>query len=254
MNRFILRIVMAFVLSTFSILCFASLGTLGLNVLKEKQAVVQWVQDNAQVQLPERKASAIVRAVYQYSFKRGLDPLLVLSVIRTESGFVETARSRTGAKGLMQVVPYWHRDKLKGRDPFDRNVSIEVGSQILKDCLDKHANNTFRALSCYSGGGGKKYHGVVIANRVSIQRSVLQAQLRNPTQHAQLSYTASLVITLAPHTPPCDRLIAVSHSLTFPSARALNDSFALTTAPLNLDTSALSARACRWDEPSTPSA
>lgn len=116
---------------------------------------------NAEVKIDEEKAKAIVRNVYEYAAFFEMDPKLVLAVMRTESGFREKAKSWYGATGLMQVVPRWHLKKLKDRDPTNLVVSIEVGSQVLKDCLKRFRNDKAKGLNCYSGKGGQKYYNVV---------------------------------------------------------------------------------------------
>lgn len=160
---------------SFFVLCGVFNFAVAQEIEPEKEAVTRWVMDNAQVDLPASKAAAIVRHAYLYAFHNELDPLLVLSVMRTESGFKERAASSGGARGLMQVIPYWHRDKLKGRSPFNPQVSIEVGSRVLGDCAKKHSS-TLRVLSCYSGGGGKRYYRKVMAQRSSLQRTIYSAQ------------------------------------------------------------------------------
>lgn len=144
--------------------------------VKSEQSVITaltlWVVDNAHTNLTYDRANAIVKGVFERSKQHNVDPLLVLSIIQTESGFHEKAKSSHGARGLMQVIPYWHRDKLKGRDPLVAGVNIEVGTRIITDCLDKFDNNTMGALNCYSGGGGRKYVGKVASNHAKMRTSV----------------------------------------------------------------------------------
>jgi soluble lytic murein transglycosylase-like protein len=116
------------------------------SVAAEKTSVVQWVLDNAQIKLTLRQASNIVAQAYLQAFKRDLDPVLILSIIRTESGFRPTASSKDGSKGLMQVRAFVHKDKLKGRSPFNEEASIEVGSMIFKDCMIKHHDSVNKGL------------------------------------------------------------------------------------------------------------
>jgi soluble lytic murein transglycosylase-like protein len=143
------------------------------------QALVDWVIDNAQDTLSLNKAKKFVTTAIRYANKHSLDPLLVLSIIRNESGFREQARSSGGAKGLMQVIPFWHKDKLQGRNPYDTNVSIEVGTQILKDCWVKHDGNALKATSCYSGGGGKKYYQKINTSYLDVKRFIVEQQFLN---------------------------------------------------------------------------
>jgi soluble lytic murein transglycosylase-like protein len=142
-------------------------------------ALTNWVIDNARVSLSSEKVATIMAHVYQRAEESQLDPLLILSVMRAESGFKARSRSSAGALGLMQVIPYWHRDKLKGRDPMKPAVSIEVGTQVLKDCWVKFKGNHLKTLSCYSGGGGKAYHKKVMAFRTQMRQAVTLSQFKN---------------------------------------------------------------------------
>lgn len=124
--------------------------------LYEQNKAAAWITDNNE-KLTDNKALAITRDVYAHSFSKSLNPHLVLAIIRVESNFQENARSSYGAKGIMQVVPRFHKDKLVGRNPYNTYVSTEVGTTILEDCNRKSKGKLFKTLQCYSGGGGIKY-------------------------------------------------------------------------------------------------
>lgn len=94
----------------------------------------------------------IVNAVFTEGVKRNIDPFLIVSLINTESKFVPSAKSVEGARGLMQVIPKWHQDKIKGRDINHIETNIEVGTKVLSDCLISREGNIKKALNCYSGG------------------------------------------------------------------------------------------------------
>jgi soluble lytic murein transglycosylase-like protein len=154
----------------------------------ERATMIEWVSDNAAIDLSAAKVKSIITQVYQRAAESQLDPLLILSVIKVESGFKERSVSSGGAKGLLQVIPFWHRDKFKGRNPMNPAVSIEVGTRVLKECWDKSSGNRLKTLSCYSGGGGKKYYNKVMAQFRDMRRSVVMAQFkRHETLYA--SYT-----------------------------------------------------------------
>jgi soluble lytic murein transglycosylase-like protein len=141
----------------------------------EKTALVNWVFENSTHPVSFSKALKIVSSAIRFSEKQNLDPLLVLAMIKVESGFKDTARSGYGAKGLMQVVPRWHRDKLKGRNPYDTDVSVEVGTQVLKDCLDKRNGRLATTLACYSGGAKLYYHKVAY-NHTHMTKAIVEYQ------------------------------------------------------------------------------
>lgn len=91
---------------------------------------------------------------------------LLVGLITVESRFKPRAVSSHGAKGITQVMPRYHKAKINGRDIFDPRVGIEVGSLILRDCLNKHSGNHRLALSCYSGSKGvqaAKYQQLVLS-------------------------------------------------------------------------------------------
>lgn len=142
--------------------------------LAYRQAFVSWVAENAHESLTPEKSMEIVDAATYYAQQQGLDPMLVLAVMRTESGFRAHAQGK-GSKGLMQVQVYWHRDKLQGRSPFNPRVSIEVGTQILADCWAKVHGDMRRALRCYNGGGDRNYSVKVERQRRSLDRYAQQS-------------------------------------------------------------------------------
>lgn len=122
-----------------------------------KQSLAQWVRLSAQGAITPAAAATIVHEVYKQATAQKVDPLLILSIMRHESGFRANASSSHGARCLMQVIPYWHRDKIRKRNIFDPGVCVEVGTRVLADCLTKGKDNTSKALSCYSGGANVAY-------------------------------------------------------------------------------------------------
>jgi len=96
------------------------------------------------------EAVRLLTVINDHAEKKDLTKELVLAVIATESSFNKKAISGEGAKGYMQVMPKWHRDKLNGRDPYNVLVNIEVGTQILSNCFKERS--TYKgALACYNG-------------------------------------------------------------------------------------------------------
>jgi soluble lytic murein transglycosylase-like protein len=92
-----------------------------------------------------------------YEAKRaGLDPQLVLGVIQVESNFRKYAVSRAGAKGYMQVMPFW--TQLIGRSDdnlFHLRTNLRFGCVILRHYLDQENGDLFRALGRYNGSLGR---------------------------------------------------------------------------------------------------
>jgi soluble lytic murein transglycosylase-like protein len=92
-----------------------------------------------------------------YEAKRaGLDPQLVLGVIQVESNFRKYAVSRAGARGYLQVMPFWI--ELIGRNDdnlFHLRTNLRFGCVILRHYLDQEKGDLFRALGRYNGSLGR---------------------------------------------------------------------------------------------------
>ena len=102
----------------------------------------------------EAAAGRVVNAAYLSADEVGVDPLLVLAVIAVESSFNPAAESGAGAKGLMQIVPAWHRarlDEYGGEEQLlDPLTNIAVGTRILNDYIARSADLE-AALQSYNG-------------------------------------------------------------------------------------------------------
>jgi soluble lytic murein transglycosylase-like protein len=92
----------------------------------------EWITHVTKGKVNYTQAKQITKWVYLYSVANDLDPNLVFKVIKVESTFRKTARSKKDGKGLMQIVPKWHKDKIKVRNIYDIRTNIEVGTSILR--------------------------------------------------------------------------------------------------------------------------
>jgi len=104
----------------------------------------------------EAERRELLRSVHYESVRAGLDPQLVLAVIDVESHFRKYAVSRSGARGLMQVMPFWV--KLIGQPThnlFHLRTNLAYGCAILRHYLDMERGDYFRALGRYNGTLGK---------------------------------------------------------------------------------------------------
>lgn len=99
---------------------------------------------------------AFLKSVHYEASRAGLDPQLVLGLIQVESGFKKYAVSHAGARGFMQVMPFWVRlIGAKDDDLFDMRKNIRYGCVILRHYLDLEKGDLFRALGRYNGSLGK---------------------------------------------------------------------------------------------------
>ncbi|WP_373082758.1 lytic transglycosylase domain-containing protein [Zhongshania sp.] len=105
----------------------------------------------------------ILALAHKHALGNQLPPGLVLAVIETESSFNGRATSRVGARGLMQVMPFW-RDVLghSSDNLYQTETNIRYGCKILKRYLDRENGNISRALARYNGSVGK----LTYANKV----------------------------------------------------------------------------------------
>ena len=116
--------------------------------------------------IPDRKQRQELLRTVQYEATRArLDPQLVLGVIEVESAFRKYAVSRAGARGYMQVMPFWVG--LIGQpnhNLFHLRTNIAYGCAILRHYLDVENGDYFRALGRYNGALGKaEYPNLVLA-------------------------------------------------------------------------------------------
>ena len=110
-----------------------------------------------QQRIPDRKQRTELLKTVQYeAIRAGLDPQMVLGLIQVESGFRKYAVSSAGARGYMQVMPFWTR--LIGErhhNLFALRTNLRYGCVILRYYLDLEKGDTFRALGRYNGSLGR---------------------------------------------------------------------------------------------------
>lgn len=107
--------------------------------------------------LPNREYRLeLLRTVHYEATRAGLDPQLVLGLMQVESGFRKYAVSSAGARGYMQVMPFWV--KLIGRPDdnlFHLRTNLRYGCTILRHYLDIEKGDLYRALGRYNGSLGR---------------------------------------------------------------------------------------------------
>ena len=120
----------------------------------------------------------MVATAYRAAAEVGLDPLLVLAVIAVESRFNPIAESGMGAKGLMQIIPRFHLDKLRaagGEDAvFHPESNILVGARILQEYIYR-GGTLVAGLQHYTGASrdaNADYAPRVMAERERLEQVV----------------------------------------------------------------------------------
>jgi len=105
-----------------------------------------------------------LRTVHYEATRAGLDPQMVLGLIQVESGFKKYAVSSVGARGFMQVMPFWVRSiGATDHNLFHLRLNLRYGCTILRHYLDIENGDLYRALGRYNGSLGKpQYPNLVL--------------------------------------------------------------------------------------------
>ena len=144
---------------------------------RDQEAVTAFIARRYRV--ADEAVAGFVFAAYRAGRQFAVDPLLILAVMAVESRYNPVAESGVGAKGLMQVLPRFHLDKLEphgGEEALlDPDVNIEVGTQILREYL-RRFGQTVTALQQYAGAMDEP--NTEYANKVLTERSRLQSIVR----------------------------------------------------------------------------
>ena len=129
-----------------------------------------WVgamSERLRAKFPDPVARAdFLRTVHYEATRAGLDPQLVLAVIQVESNFRKYAVSTAGARGFMQVMPFWIKASGGGQEHnlFHLRTNLRFGCVILRHYLDIEKGDLYRALGRYNGSLGKpQYPNTVLA-------------------------------------------------------------------------------------------
>ncbi|MFQ6404741.1 lytic transglycosylase domain-containing protein [Methylophilus sp. 'Pure River'] len=133
-----------------------------------EQAAQLWLQEMS-ARLTKRIPDAqyredFLKSVHYEATRAGLDPQLVLGLIQVESGFKKYAVSSVGARGYMQVMPFWVKSiGTNEHNLFDMRLNLRYGCTILRHYLDIERGDYYRALGRYNGSLGKpEYPNLVV--------------------------------------------------------------------------------------------
>lgn len=146
---------------------------------REERAVADYIARRYRV--AEAASTAYVSSAYRSGLEFSVDPLLILAVMAVESRYNPVAESSVGAKGLMQIIPRWHQEKLLEHGGeyalLDPEVNIQVGARILREYMAR-AGAMEAALQMYNGALDEptaRYAGKVLAEKERLQQFLVAA-------------------------------------------------------------------------------
>jgi soluble lytic murein transglycosylase-like protein len=127
---------------------------ISLSTVSNSKTIEQYVDQRCKVNCVD--VDTLLNATRLVADSLGIDYLILISLIRVESGFNKKAKNGSSV-GLMQVHLRYHKKKFDTSDVFSPYANIFVGASILKDCMVRYKNNVNNSLRCYNGGGDKNY-------------------------------------------------------------------------------------------------
>ena len=140
---------------------------------REQRAVTEYISKRYRV--ADEAVAGFVAAAYKAGGQHSVDPLLILAVMAIESRYNPVAESSVGAKGLMQVMPKYHLDKLLDHGGeqalLDPEVNIMVGARILRE-YQRRLGDTEAALQMYAGAFDEptsQYANKVLAEKARLE-------------------------------------------------------------------------------------
>lgn len=139
--------------------------TLTFATEEEGQAWLNEMSQRLQKRMPDQQLREdFLRTVHYEASRAGLDPQMVLGLIQVESGFKKYAVSSVGARGFMQVMPFWVRSiGANDHNLFLLRTNLRYGCTILRHYVDIERGDLYRALGRYNGSLGKpQYPNLVL--------------------------------------------------------------------------------------------
>ncbi len=131
----------------------------------EGQAWLAAMSERLKKRLPNQAyREEFLRSVHYEATRAGLDPQMVLGLIQVESGFKKYAVSSVGARGYMQVMPFWVRSiGTADQNLFHLKLNLRYGCTILRHYIDIERGDLYRALGRYNGSLGRpQYPNLVL--------------------------------------------------------------------------------------------
>ena len=130
---------------------------LAFDTLDDARAWLDAMSKKLERRIPDRRIREELLVTVHYEARRAaLDPQLVLGLIQVESNFRKYAVSSAGARGYMQVMPFWVKQiGQPGHNLFHLRTNLRYGCVILKHYLEVEKGDLFRALGRYNGSVGQ---------------------------------------------------------------------------------------------------
>ena len=151
---------------------------------REQQALAEFIARRWRI--ADSAAASFVAIAYRAGKEHSVDPVLILSVMAIESRYNPVAESTMGAKGLMQVIPKYHLEKLQdhgGEESLlNPEVNILVGAQILREYYRRFGDQEV-ALQMYAGAFDEptsQYANKVFAERARLEPVRQKARKQTP--------------------------------------------------------------------------
>jgi soluble lytic murein transglycosylase-like protein len=137
-------------------------------VFASESEAYTWLADMSrrlEKRIPDKETRLdLLKTVHYEATRAGLDPQLVLGLIQVESGFKKYAVSSAGARGLMQVMPFWVKEiGTSEQNLFHLRINLRYGCTILRHYLDIEKGDLFRALGRYNGSLGQAEYPNMVA-------------------------------------------------------------------------------------------
>ena len=107
----------------------------------------------------------LLKLIHYEARRVGIEPELVLAVIEVESRFDEFAISVSGARGLMQIMPFWLNEiGISDQNLFKIRTNLRMGCTILRYYMDMEPHDLGRALARYNGSLGRTIYPNKVIN------------------------------------------------------------------------------------------
>jgi soluble lytic murein transglycosylase-like protein len=155
---------------------------------REQRALSEYIAKRYRVS--ETAIAGYVATAYRAGEQHSVDPVLILAVMAIESRYNPVAESTMGAKGLMQVIPKYHLEKLMDHGGehalLEPEVNILVGTQILREYY-RRFRDMETALQMYAGAFDEptsQYANKVLAERARLEVLRQKAKKQQPQQSA----------------------------------------------------------------------